>query len=958
LTESRPPRAWHALAIGVVGWFAVLGFGVPALAAVADYVGKPIGSVRVTIESRETIDPTLTQVVETAAGQPLSMAAVRESITHLFSTGRFEGVSVEAALENGRVALRYELTPIHAVARMDFVFAAPASGVSDGELRRAVTDRFGATPALGRATDMARVAEAALAERGYLHATVTPEARIDHASERASLVFTVDPKARTSIGDVEIVGRPVLARAELTRRLGLTPGAPYQRDRLTASIERYLADRRSRGFYEARLVPAVQLADDDRVANVTLTIVPGPHVRVVFAGDSLPADRRDELVPVAREGSVDEDLLEDSGHRIEEYFRAQGYRKATASYNRDASENGELVVTFTIDKGPLYRVQSYEITGNASLPLDELTPALKVRVGLPFADSLLDADVSTIEALYRRRGFAGARVQAGVEPPPASAPAAQLPVVVRIVIAEGVRTLVDAATFEGNSAIDSDTLRGKIGLRAGGPYLQGQVAVDRDAIQAIYQDLGYQNVRVDATPRLSADGTTATVAFRIQEGARVFVDHVLIVGNVRTKAETIERELQVKAGDPYNLGAITESQRRLVALGLFRRVRISELRHGNETTRDLLISVEEAPPTTIGYGVGAEGRRIADTRDASGAAAERFDIAPRALFEVGRRNLFGKNRSANLFTSVSRSVVSSLIEYRAVATFREPRLFDTAADAFLNGTFEQQHRSTFDFARRSLSASLERRLSGPYRVTGTYQLQRTRVFHSNISDNDLPLIDRTFPQFRLSSFAGAMILDTRDDALDTHHGEYASASLQVAARAIGSEVGFSKSYLTAQIFRLVPHSRQVVFAGSARMGIASGFSNEGQLPASERFFAGGDTTVRGFAIDQLGIRHTPSQAGDTIDENGFAIGGNGLAIFNAELRLPVTGGIGVVGFVDTGNVFARAADISLGELRTAVGAGLRYKSPVGPLRFDIGAKINRQPGESRTEWFVSFGQAF
>jgi outer membrane translocation and assembly module TamA len=320
--------------------------------------------------------------------------------------------------------------------------------------------------------------------------------------------------------------------------------------------------------------------------------------------------------------------------------------------------------------------------------------------------------------------------------------------------------------------------------------------------------------------------------------------------------------------------------------------------------------------------------------------------------------LFGKNRSANLFTSVSRSVVSSLIEYRAVATFREPRLFDTAADAFINGTFEQQHRSTFDFARRSVSGSVERRLAGPYRVTGTYQLQRTHVFHSNIADNDLPLIDRTFPQFLLSSFSGAMIRDTRDDALDAHDGEYASANVQVAARAIGSEVGFVKSYLTAQLFRIVPHSRQVVFAGSARMGLASGFSNEGQLPASERFFAGGDTTVRGFAIDQLGVRHTPPEPGDTIDENGFAIGGNGLALFNAELRVPVTGGLGVVGFVDTGNVFARAADISLGELRTAIGAGLRYKSPVGPLRVDIGAKINRQPGESRTAWFVSFGQAF
>src|SRR5262249_46472820 len=154
-----------------------------------------------------------------------------------------------------------------------------------------------------------------------------------------------------------------------------------------------------------------------------------------------------------------------------------------------------------------------------------------------------------------------------------------------------------------------------------------------DAILRSYQNRGYENATVEAVPQFSSDQIRALVTFRIQEGSQVFVDHVLIVGNVRTKAETIERELQFKAGDPYSLAAITESQRRLASLGLFRRARISELRHGSETTRDLLVSIEEAPPTTIAYGVGADVRRIADSRSESGAATERFDVAPRAVFE-------------------------------------------------------------------------------------------------------------------------------------------------------------------------------------------------------------------------------------------------------------------------------------------------------------------------------------
>ena len=137
---------------------------------------------------------------------------------------------------------------------------------------------------------------------------------------------------------IEIVGTAAGAQADLLRRLGLAPGAPYRREALNARIDRYIADRRKAGYYEARLAIAAALTDEDRLANLTLTVTPGPHVRVVFTGDPLPADKRAELVPIEREGSVDEDLLEDSTNRIEEYLRSQGYRDATAPHTRTSPE--------------------------------------------------------------------------------------------------------------------------------------------------------------------------------------------------------------------------------------------------------------------------------------------------------------------------------------------------------------------------------------------------------------------------------------------------------------------------------------------------------------------------------------------------------------------------------------------------------------------------------------------
>ena len=128
----------------------------------------------------------------------------------------------------------------------------------------------------------------------------------------------------------------------------------------------------------------VRLSRDQRIADLTLTVQPGPHVRVVFTGDPLPSDRRAELVPVEREGSVDEDLLEDSSNRIEEYLRALGYRDARAPHARE-ERNGELVITFAVTRGQQFKVASYEISGNASIALAEFESSLRLRDGQPFA---------------------------------------------------------------------------------------------------------------------------------------------------------------------------------------------------------------------------------------------------------------------------------------------------------------------------------------------------------------------------------------------------------------------------------------------------------------------------------------------------------------------------------------------------------------------------------------------
>ena len=757
-------------------------------------------------------------------------------------------------------------------------------------------------------------------------------------------------------------------------------------------LERLVADLRKDGYYEARADHQLRQGTEAGSAELVINVDGGARIDVVFEGDPLSAKERRDLVPIEREGSVDEDLLEDSAIRIEQHLHTQGYRDANAEYAR-TPRDGSLAIVFTVRRGPEFRTGAVSIQGAAAVPEAELRGLLRTRPGEPFVEAAMQADASTLAEQYRRRGYTQARVE------PVAVPAAgnqtPVPVDVSFAVTEGPRTAIGTIAITGQQAVDEASLRAAVTSRTGQPYYQQQVAVDRDGMTLVLLNRGYQSAVVDARVTFTPDRERADIAFVIAEGAQVFVGHVLIVGNVKTSTEMIRREITLAPGAPLSYAELTESQRRISALGLFRRVRITELDHGEPNRRDLLVTVEEAPATTVGYGGGVEGGQRLRQEEPGGDATEVFEIAPRGFVEYGRRNLFGRNQSINLFARASLRTRAStsnveegepapsgytLRDYRLLGTYRLPRVFGSANDLLVTGFLEQGLRASFNFTRRGTRAELTRRLSRALSFSGRYVIERAKLFEERLDPEDKPLIDRLFPQVRLSTVSGALIRDTRDDLLAPTRGALVGWDNDLAARAIGSEIGFVKTFAQGFVYRRLPGRRATVFAGGVRVGLARGFDREvpavdedgnpilgpdGQpviqvvtdLPASERFFAGGDTSVRGYALDRLGI---PLQ---TIDENGFPTGGHAVIVANAELRVPVFGGFGAVGFMDAGQVFNRVSDFDFGEIQPTAGLGLRYLSPIGPIRVDLGFKLDRGrlPNgalERLTELHISLGQAF
>ena len=352
----------------------------------------------------------------------------------------------------------------------------------------------------------------------------------------------------------------------------------------------------------------------------------------------------------------------------------------------------------------------------------------------------------------------------------------------------------------------------------------------------------------------------------------------------------------------------------------------------------------------------------------------------------------GKNRSVTLFARVTLRKNDSRVaaertygfnDYRGLFTFREPRAFGTTGDAQFTAFVEQGLRTSFDFNRKGVTADYAKRF-GSFTTTARYTFDYTKLFNEEIAAGDQLLIDRLFPQVKLSKVFGSILRDSRDDVLDPRKGSVVGVDGSVAAKVMGSEVGFVKTFAQGFIYRRLP-GRGVVLAAGARIGVAVGFKQTvpavdeiaapttgpiaraasraavfptviRELPASERFFAGGDTTVRGFALDRLG---TPA----TLDRQGFPQGGNGLAVFNLEARAPYWKNLQFVWFTDAGNVFKTASDIRLDELRFSSGLGFRYRSPIGPLRVDWGFKLGTRllltGGRERSNVLhISLGQAF
>jgi outer membrane protein insertion porin family len=883
-------------------------------AAAGATAGTALHVHSVRIEGSTDEQEQLARYVELKPGDPVDADRLRHAVELIYATGRYEDVRVESTDTADGLDLVVRPVPGPLMTGVRIL----GDAVIDANDVRRVARLHDGEPLWPERLEAAAQALALhLADVGYLEALVTPETRPSPGAAIATFRVRAGPLARVS--DSAVTSPRLASTLETLRRP--RHGEVWRRGKAREEAEAMRRFLVRRGYWRAKVELEDPYDPATGTVNVQLRVDPGPELNVRIVGAPSLAARRGAVTSLLRENAARGDAVDQAVDQLEEALRRQGHRTARVRWHEETAAEGTAVV-FEAQPGPRTIASTVRVDSAVEMP----SPALLTRVGEPVRDRDLEEDERTLTRLLQERGHADARVEADVPER-----TGDVPVVFRV--KPGPRT--EVASVNVRSAV---SLRGLVVDRdlrnhTGGAYHVRDVVADRNALVTAYRNAGYLAAEVRSGLQFSDDRTRVDVSFLVEPGPLTRVDHIVITGLQHTHEDIVRRELRLHEGDPLGLEAVLESQRRLGALGIFGNASITEIDPESTELRSLRVSVEERPLTSLAYSFGYS------EQDRTRLSAE-----------VTRRNLGGRDRSLSLFAS------GSLRGLRLYATYREPYLLGKRQEIFLTGFREYEERESFKFNRYGLLLQTARRLSRFWSWIARYQAQQTRSFDVHVS---LDQIDRTFLNATFSGPSTSVVYDTRDDPLDPHKGAFLDLDAQLSARVLGGE-SFMKAFVQGSLYRrLLPH---LMVAVSGRVGLARTFGagEPLRLPLPDRFFAGGDYSLRGFELDHAGPLELSTPDPSVPDSGNVLLptGGNALLLGSVELRQDLGRYFGLALFSDIGNVYPLARDVTLDDLRYAAGLGLRYRSAFGPIRVDWGYKLNRRPGESASRLHFAIGHAF
>ena len=936
-------------------------------------LGRPVSAIELRLDAPVGRRTDLKPLVAIRAGALLTEEKVRRTLSNLQATGLFSEVEILSRNDPpGPDGIPPPtVTAVIVLRARTWVSSVEFRGerkLSDKILLRVVSQKAASPLVEDRVLESVYALKELYHEHGYREATVQlvvePGKPTSASNGQVVVAFRIDSGPRAVISAVHFDGDlGPYTETELRAAVRTVIGSRYNMDRIVTDVSRLGRWLRRRGHLSARVDRARETYDsENRGMRLTYPVSVGPVVELEITGMPSKSLKRNGFLPFLTDESLDDLSLEQQCIKLEEHLQRKGHYHAevicaleslsspdggqTETPSEEDPAGGQRL-RIDVDRGKVYHLTEVGFTGNQEVATEELMTLMTTSPRKKFSPGSgrlirrnLEEDFDNIRSYYLLQGFA--EVEIGTVT--ITETGARLGL--EIEIHEGPRQRLVDFTFSGLEILDLDRVRTNLPLRPGGPYHAVLLDDSLNIIRALYEDQGFPSMTVIPHLDWNDDHTLVDVHLEVNEGPQAVIDRVILRGLRRSKTGAMRRLIRLEEGEPVSRRRLLEVERDLYRLGVFSKVDL-EQRAVSESTeeRDVIVRLEEGNRYRLAYGF-----------------SYHSDDGPGGLLSITRANVGGRGDRLQL------DLRGNDLDSRFRLLYDQPLLGRFNLPLTYSVFSETQDRDSFSVTSLGAQIAVTRDLPS-VRLRGVVEYRSVEIEQQTLEFEDLDPndIEREDREVEILSLIPIFYLDRRDDPLDPSLGWSSAVQLEYALPFEKADIHFLKLFW--QHTHYVSLGRAGSLATSFRFGAIEPLDLDAEpdplvpadlpsalVPVSERFFAGGRTSHRAYDRDQLGILdQTLFRSGDNLVE----VGGNGLTLLNVDYRFPIADPVGGIVFFDYGNVWADWSDIDLADLKPGAGLGLRYASPIGPVRLEIGWKLDPEPGEDKNPvFFLSFGNPF
>ena len=955
------------------------------------YAGQTVTSVSFNGVDPSMLDP-LQARLPLQKGEKLDTQKVRESLRTLYATGLYQSIEVIGVPGPGGIGILFS------GAKKYFVGRITIDGVNNDNLLAQLNGSTKLNPGTVYteskllATD--DLLKQALEDNGYYEGTISRSIDADQSNGLVNVHYSIQPGTLARVGDIKIDGDTGLTLKQFRHKGGLRHNSRVNRNTVSSALSSLQKIYQKKQRLAATVTLASKTYDaQGQYVNYEFRVTQGPIVKVTVTGAKISKGDIQKFVPIYEEGAVDIDLINEGAHNIRNYLQSKGFFDATVMPGPVQRSEGEITLQYVAETGVHHRVQAVTVTGNTYFNTETIKEHVSVypaniadRNG-GYSQALVASDVSNITSLYEGNGFSHVKVTPEIKNVENKKKPKQDGLLsINYAIQEGEQQKIGQYQITGTDTVPLETLSPLLNTQVGQPYSSLNIVGDRDVILNYYLAHGYDKAQVNVFQEADTKNPAlVNVTVNIKEGQQFLVRDALLSGVEHTRVSTIEQQVSIKPDQPLDESALLTTQRKLYNLALFNQVNAAiQNPTGEEIKKNVLLQLREAKRWDITYGFGFQAQTgtpstscLSPTQQiafgVSGSyscnANGKIGASPEVLFSISRINLRGTQQSITLNTSYGTLEKIALVTYNNPDLLRNPNFNFSLSGGYTSS----QNVTTYAASVLGGSARVSERLTRATTLLYSLSFRDVKVNADSIqvSPDLIPLLSQPA---RVAGPGLTWIRDTRDSPLDAHRGTFNTAATFFSTSKLGSQANFGRIDFSNSTY--YPFGAGWVFARQTRIADERSFGTPTQelIPLPERIYAGGAQSLRGFSFNSAGPRDATT---------GYPIGGAAAFVNTFELRTPsphlpyVGNALGFVLFHDMGNVFDKASDIwpsfarvnqptpaacrNLSTTNTTagsnsaigqqggcsfnyfthdVGVGLRYHTPIGPVRIDTSYLIN------------------